>query len=309
MKSLAERLLSIVCVCIMLIAGLQVLSINVAASEPSDALATGDAKEPLARLTVSNIQASLPSASTSGNYYNIAWADGVSPSMTLRWKCSSDNGSTFTADQTISPPFYSISNVNIACGVDGATAIVFNGQYTIDDPECVYVICSGDNGGSWTQVSLVSPASEAAIAVHDGNVIVGLNRLVDGNNYFFLVEMRINGTKLDSGTTLTALRVENSKIEIFATEEGVYYLLLPKPSDREIVYGAVTFSGLSLVQPRVIWSVTTGYVADIDLCVDFGRVDIGISYNEMDRAYIEFGPINETTGYWDADLVGTEIGS
>jgi len=299
-KPLAERLICLACVCIMLIAGLQVLTINASADGniETDDSSSVNASESLSRLTVSNERASYPSATVTNAVLHIAWADGSSPSMTLCWKYSSDETKTFSSDQPLSPTFFSISNVQIASSPEGIIAILFEGQLTEMDPTGIYIVCSPDGGKNWTQVSFVTIGTSSALAVHGNSLFIGLNRQINDSNVFSLVMIQIDGTALENGVSLISLNVQESKVRLYADQDALYLGLIIGPDYRQIAFGIIDYSGYFLLQPTVIWQVSDGWFQDLQMASVGGFPVAVITYDHETGATIEYGQIGTDFRFW-----------
>ncbi len=275
--------------------------------DPTDT--TAPSTDDLSQLTFSEAAAGLPSTTVTNDTLHMAWADGVSPSVTVRWKCSSDGGYVFCADRTLTKDFYSITNVKISSSESGVVAVMFEGRSTRDNATGIYAVCSPDNGNNWTQVYFVYSGSGAAVAVHDGSVFLGLFHPVNGTDVFSVLRMEVNGTALKNAMPLMSFAAPQSKIRLLAGQDCLLYALVAGPDHRQVVMGSIDYSGQFASQPAVVWSAASGCIIDLQLASDNGAPVAVMTWDHGLWSSIEYGSADTGIGLWNFASIHSDHGT
>jgi hypothetical protein len=270
---LSLKLVSILAVAILLMTGLQVAVGNVAAAGASDEIFDHIEQPLIKRLTMSSNEALCPAATSSASgTIALAWIDVAdSGAMTVRWKCSYDNGTTFSSDRTLTPAFYIISSVNIACTDDGqGIAIVFTGTFEANGLSDTYLLASSDGGSNWTQTTYVSDGSITAVAMHGSNVYLGVFGVVGNTSTFSIVCVSMDEGSFTGSIALCTIACPNGEAKLQADDGGLHYALLIGPDNMNLAYGRIGYDGIPLIQPTVIYGLQFGNINGFDLCSSEG---------------------------------------
>ena len=279
MNSLAVRLASFLSACLILLTAFHVMVSVSADSIENDDLAAEDVA--LKRLTVSNVQASNPSSVVVNGTIHLAWADGPQDDMTLRWKCSVNNGSSYSSDLSLTPSFGSITGVSID-GDDDSVVIVFCGTH--NGTEGTYALSSSDQGATWSRPSYLSNGTGADVVVHENKAFISLFREDNGTEMFYIVRGNISSSSLESCQAIMAMSVPQSKVEMLFDNGLIYFALAV---DSTVVLGSADANGTIMDQPAAIWRGDE--IADIALSRGMHGPEIWIAHNSVNGSSIRHG--------------------
>ncbi len=271
-KKLAVRLLSIVCVFVLLMTTFQVVTANVSESTPEDMiikkLKAGDSDWDVPRsLTLSDKSAHHPSSSNSYNGdINVAWIDDSDLGMSIKWKSSIDKARTFSSDRALSPYFDQIDEVHMICSDDDDDrAIVFEGKQSNTDSMSIYTIFSDDGGKNWSQVMLVCAGYIAGAVIHGGSLYLGVISSIDSKNQFVVIKFEIIDGSLSSGVAIFGMEVPESYARLTGDAAALHFMLIAGYNQRSIVYGSIDYEGFILSQPAGVWTIDDGQIRDLQL--------------------------------------------
>lgn len=305
------RLLSVMCVSLLLITTMNVLAVNLSAT-PADAAIVSDDETSghvlTKQLTLSNNGALLPAtASSYSGIIHLAWADVRDDgTMILRWKCSSDNGFTFTSDRDLSNEFLLISDIQIACSDDDTNGVVisFIGVSNTDSNPGVYLMATTDGGKSWTDAIFVTSGRSSSVAMHNGTIYLGTYLPYNGAKVFTIEKIKISGTSFTNAASFVSVMAGPSTCQLVSDTNVIHFALVSE-DDQKLVYGCVNYDGILVVPPTVVFNAGFGSITSLDLASLQGTPLIALTTATESGSAVLLAAGPAYGSYWSFSTVST----
>ena len=278
-NSSTKKLISVACVCIMVLTAFHVLTSveNVVGQSTDDDTSASSIERyhQQRRLTISDTGAKEPVTTTdeAGNMH-LAWVDLTENGEEVCWKYSQDKARTFTPDLAITSEFQSIKNLTIASigSLDGV-CIAFEGQKNEKDAFGIYLIFSFDDHRSWSQLYYLGEGCDPTIAVDDYDIFVSLTTKIGSETTFSILKTSILDNTLEGGTGLISFVVGTCKSRMLIIDGIINYVSVIDSKSGAFVYGQIDQLGNRLSGPSLVLK-TEKNIKDFDLVSDRGTPTI-----------------------------------